>query len=68
VAFKRYLQMIDTPGYVFDRDNVLDNPFFLSADLLVAGGAMMHKQATFFAFFIEGGGVIAEFSTFRFPR
>lgn len=67
-AFTRYQQMVDTPGYVFDRANMLNIFFAFNAVPLGDGDVMMHKQASFFGAFIGDFGYdIADFATFRFP-
>ena len=67
-AFDRYQQMIDTPGYVFDRGNMADVPFFANALILGDGDCLMHRQASFFEFFLDGAGYdVEEFDTFKFP-
>ncbi|MCP3987930.1 MAG: carbohydrate ABC transporter substrate-binding protein [Actinomycetia bacterium] len=67
-AFERYQQMIDTPGYVFDRANMLNVFFFANAVPLGDGDCMMHKQASFFVAGIQDFGYdLDDFSTFEFP-
>jgi alpha-glucoside transport system substrate-binding protein len=66
VAFERYQQMIDTPGYVFDRANMLNASFWANVWPLDAGECLMHKQGSFFHFGFTGVDP-AEFSTFKFP-
>lgn len=67
-AFARYQQMIDTSGYVFDRANMLNVPFFFNAFPLGDGDCLMHKQADFFAGIVAGFGFdLDEFATFKFP-
>jgi alpha-glucoside transport system substrate-binding protein len=67
-AFERYLQILDTPGYTFDRGNVTNVFFFANALPLGSGDCLMHKQGTFFRFAIEESGFdLADFATFHFP-
>jgi alpha-glucoside transport system substrate-binding protein len=67
-AFERYQQMIDTPGYVFDRPNMLNTFFWFNAIPLGARECLMHRQATFFASTIRDFGFdLADFDTFKFP-
>jgi alpha-glucoside transport system substrate-binding protein len=67
-AFQRFEQMIDSAGYVWDRGNMTSVPFFVNAEPLGVGDCLMHKQASFFASFIEGFGFnLEDFSTFKFP-
>jgi len=67
-AFERFQQMIDTPGYVFDRANMLNVFFFANAVPLGDEDCLMHKQASFFAFGIQDFGYdLDEFATFKFP-
>jgi alpha-glucoside transport system substrate-binding protein len=67
-AFERYQQMIDTAGYVYERDRVLVDDFWFNAVPLYEGDCLMHRQATFFrvAFDIFGMDP-SSFATFRFP-
>jgi alpha-glucoside transport system substrate-binding protein len=68
IAFERFQQMMDTPGYVFDRGNLTLAPFWANVFPLEFDECFMHKQASFFAAFIEGEGFdLEEFSTFKFP-
>ena len=67
-AFERYQQMIDTPGYVFERSNMVTVPFFDNAGPLDAGDCLMHRQGTFFAAFLGTYGAdLDDFATFKFP-
>ena len=67
-AFNRYQQMIDTPGYVFDRGNMAFEPFFANAFLLGDGDCLMHKQASFFEAILGATGYDpSDFETFKFP-
>ena len=67
-AFQRYEQMMDTPGYVFDRPNMTSLFFFENAGPLGLGDCLMHRQASFFAGFIPGFGFdLDDFATFPFP-
>ncbi len=65
-AFARYQAMIDTPGYVYERPNMLDVFFGENVWPLYEGDCLMHRQATFFRFFMPEG-IAGEFSTFKFP-
>jgi alpha-glucoside transport system substrate-binding protein len=65
-AFERYLQVLDTPGYTWDRGNVLNVPFFDNAWPLAAGDCLMHKQGTFFRNFIPDDP--EDYATFHFPE
>ncbi|NND01247.1 MAG: extracellular solute-binding protein [Acidimicrobiia bacterium] len=64
LAFDRFMQMVDTPGYVLDRDNLLNEHVWVNAEGLHAGDCMMHKQGSFFAGIL---GEIDDFDTFAFP-
>ena len=64
-AFDRYMDMINTEGYVYDRDNMTSTAFELTAEPLGNDQCLMHKQATFFSSFIEDDP--ADFATFDFP-
>ena len=67
-AFERFQQMIDTPGYVFDRANMLNLIFLYNAIPLGDEDCLMHKQASLFLAaldFFEYDR--ADFSTFAFP-
>jgi alpha-glucoside transport system substrate-binding protein len=67
-AFNRFQQMIDTAGYVWDRDNLLVEPFFFNAVPLGEEECMMHKHATSFSFFVELFGFdLDDLATFKFP-
>jgi alpha-glucoside transport system substrate-binding protein len=67
-AFARYTGMVDTPGYVWDRANMLNVSFLENALPLADRDCLMHKQASFFAGAVEFFGYdLDEFSTFRFP-
>lgn len=67
-AFERFRQMIDTPGYVFDRINMLNYPFFFNALPLGDDECLMHKQASFFAAAVQDFGFdLDDFATFKFP-
>jgi alpha-glucoside transport system substrate-binding protein len=67
-AFERYQQMIDTPGYVFDRANMLNVFFDENAFPLGFEDCLMHKQGDFFAGILGFYGFdLDEFSTFKFP-
>ncbi len=68
VAFERFQFMIDAAGYVFQRSLMTLWPFFENVFPLAFGDCLMHKQASFFAAFIQGFGFdLGEFSTFKFP-
>jgi alpha-glucoside transport system substrate-binding protein len=68
MAFERYQQMIDTPGYVFDRANMLAMSWFFNAIPLGEEECLMHRQASFFLGNLGSFGYdIDEFSTFDFP-
>jgi alpha-glucoside transport system substrate-binding protein len=67
-AFERFMQMMDTPGYVWDRPNLTTTPFWFNALPLGLGDCFMHKQASFFAFAIQDFGFdLEDFATFKFP-
>ena len=67
-AFERFQQMMDTPGYVFDRGNLLNENFWNNSFPLGFGDCFMHKQASFFAAAIQGAAFdLDEFATFEFP-
>lgn len=67
-AFLRFMAMMDTPGYVFDRSLLTTVPFFFNAYPLGFEDCFMHKQGSFFAAIIQGEGFdLEEFSTFKFP-
>ncbi len=67
-AFQRFLLMVDTPGYVFHRPLMTSFPFFENVFPLAFGDCLMHKQASFFASFIQGFDFdLGEFSAFKFP-
>ncbi len=65
-AFELYMGMVDTPGYVYDRANMLNLSFQENASPLDAGDCLMHRQAIFFRWLIPDG-TAEEFSTFKFP-
>jgi alpha-glucoside transport system substrate-binding protein len=68
LAFERFMQMMDTPGYVYDRGNLTNIPFFENAIPLGDGDCFMHKQPSFFASAINFFGYnLEDFSTFKFP-
>ena len=64
-AFQRFLSMIDTPGYVFDRANMLTTSFRENTFPLADGDCLMHNQAHFFRWF--DGFNEADMASFRFP-
>ena len=67
-AFERFLQMMDSAGYVFDRGSLTLVPFFSNVFPLGVEDCLMHKQASFFAAFVESSGYdLDDFATFRFP-
>lgn len=67
-AFERFLFTMDTPGYVFDRANMLNVSFFANAVPLGFGDCLMHKQASFFAAASQFFGFgLDDFATFKFP-
>ena len=68
MAFERFMQMVDTPGYVFDRSNMLSIFFFDNVVPLGADDCLMHKQGSFFQFSIEAFGLDpSDFGTFEIP-
>ncbi|MCP3974267.1 MAG: carbohydrate ABC transporter substrate-binding protein [bacterium] len=67
-AFERFQQMMDTPGYVFNRSLITSEVFTENVFPLGFGDCFMHKQATFLAPFFEIAGFdLGDFATFRFP-
>lgn len=68
MAFDRYQQMIDTPGYVWDRGNMTSVPFFNNVFPLGFEDCLMHKQGAFFAAILEFNGFdLDDFAAFKFP-
>lgn len=65
-GFERYQEMIDSPGYVYDRPNMLNVSFGDNVWPLHDGDCLMHRQATFLRNFIPSD-ISGEFSTFKFP-
>lgn len=67
-AMEGFAQMVDTPGYVFDRANMTNVFFFGNADVLDAESCLLHRQGHFFRGILAGGGAdLAEYSTFHMP-
>lgn len=67
-AFERFDFIMDTPGYVFDRADILNRNFFDNALPLGEDDCLMHKQASFFAAFIGAAGLdLDDFAAFDFP-
>lgn len=67
-AFERFFWTMDTPGYVWLRPLMTSVSFVENVIPLAFDDCLMHRQGSFFAFFIDGFGFDrAEFSTFRFP-
>ncbi|MCP3973863.1 MAG: extracellular solute-binding protein [bacterium] len=64
-AFDRYLDMMDTAGFVHDRDNVLNLGWAENVEPLSDGDCLMHKQASFLAGMFGDG--LGDFDTFKFP-
>ena len=68
VAFERFMFMMDTPGYVFERGLLTSVPFFINVLPLGFGDCLMHKQASFLASLIPSFGFdLEEFAAFKFP-
>jgi alpha-glucoside transport system substrate-binding protein len=68
LAFDRFQQLMDAPGYVFDRANLTSISFDANVLPLAFDDCLMHRQATFFAAFVQAYGFsLDEFATFKFP-
>ena len=67
-AFERFQAILDSPGYVFDRANVLNVGFNFNVFPLGEGDCLLHVQGDFFKFFIDEFGLNRDaFDVFHLP-
>jgi len=64
-AFDRFQMVMDTPGYVYERNLLLSEHFINNAYPLAAGDCLMHKQGDFFAYALNWE--YWDFAVFEFP-